>query len=674
MEQLIYITFTRPTLCERGGETPLVSTNDGIGAAIFLESMDRYADPCNDFYEYACGNYERKAIIPEDRLSKRRADEIENYVKTAIKIILEEPNPSKMSALRKAKDLYTACMNMTRINEQGPQPMDDLLILFGEWLGLQNLSWNEHQFNWDDFMITLNNNGLENNFILSVELDIEKLNSSSITIEVSLPTLAIPAEDADRANYLELMKAFVENMGVPRYLFEGQLENVLDFESQLAQLSLEDKGSRREMSVAELAKRFPPEVFSWIGWPKDLISENFSETDRAILNMDESTFDKLLQVQGKTTFRNLHNYMFWRASLSVFYLLPELFQQLLFNYESKTYGLAARVPRWEFCANIVNKQFKHAVGNIYVKNFLDKEVAPQVMVILKGICDEMKMMIMEADWMDDQTRTKALEKAHQMRSIIGHSQEMLNEEEVDKLYEKVAINPQEYFKSMISSLKNRAHYDIPTLLKLKTLRWSDIQTAASHGDYNAARNQIEIPAGMLQKLYFDADRPNYINYAMMGYFIGHEISHGFDNTEPSIVKDGIVMDWWKNTTAKKFLKRANCMAEQFSLKHQINRHKILRGIIADNGGVKAAYRAYKKWVTQNGQETILPYFSLNARQLFWTSYANIWCSKQGPLAGKQKLENEDKIPARFRVNGVVSNSPEFAKDFKCKAGSPMNPG
>lgn len=172
------------------------------------------------------------------------------------------------------------------------------------------------------------------------------------------------------------MKSFVENMGVPRHLFEGQMERVLTFESQLAELSSRDKGSRREMSIAELAARFPK--FAWFDWLRDLISKNLSLTDRAVLNMDESTFDRLIEVQNKTSYRTLHNYMYWRASLSAFHLLPELFQQLLFDYESKTYGLAARPPRWEVCADAVNERFKHAVGNVYVKRFLDRQVVPQV--------------------------------------------------------------------------------------------------------------------------------------------------------------------------------------------------------------------------------------------------------------------------------------------------------
>jgi len=190
----------------------------------------------------------------------------------------------------------------------------------------------------------------------------------------------------------------------------------------------------------------------------------------------------------------------------------------------------------------------------------------------------------------------------------------------------------------------------------------------------------EIIAAILQGHFYAADRPYYMNYASIGYVIGHEITHAFDDNGRLYDLEGNLMDWWDPQTTEAFKEKKQCFIDQFGNYTDKATNMSLNGVasqgenIADSAGLKLAYRAYisamKKLKTR---DPILPGLAYNPEQLFWLSAAQTWCSVERPEVKKILILTDNHAPSEFRVLGTISNSEEFAKDFNCELGTPMNP-
>lgn len=180
-------------------------------------------------------------------------------------------------------------------------------------------------------------------------------------------------------------------------------------------------------------------------------------------------------------------------------------------------------------------------------------------------------------------------------------------------------------------------------------------------------------------VYFHPERPKYMNYAAIGSIIGHEITHGFDDEGSQFDSQGNLVDWWQEETKEAYLEKARCIIEQYGNFTEPQTELSVNGIntqgenIADNGGIKEAFLAYKSYVEKNGEEQKLPNLSYTTRQLFWISAAQSWCSVSRPERTKLEIILDPHSPEIFRVNGPLGNMKEFSEDFQCSAESRMNP-
>lgn len=188
----------------------------------------------------------------------------------------------------------------------------------------------------------------------------------------------------------------------------------------------------------------------------------------------------------------------------------------------------------------------------------------------------------------------------------------------------------------------------------------------------------EFPAGILQGIFFKANRPRYMNYGAIGSVIGHEITHGLDDEGSQFDSDGNLVDWWEEDTKTAYLDKARCIIEQYGNFTEPITGLKLNGIntqgenIADNGGFKQAYLAYRQYVEKNGPEPTLPNLNFTSFQLFWISSAQTWCSVSRPKKLKLQITLDAHSPEMFRVNGPLSNMKEFSEDFQCSEESKMN--
>ncbi|XP_026684876.1 neprilysin-2-like [Diaphorina citri] len=253
---------------------------------------------------------------------------------------------------------------------------------------------------------------------------------------------------------------------------------------------------------------------------------------------------------------------------------------------------------------------------------------------------------------------------------------------LQEVFDKKYVEPTNYLEAVLNLTRFGTNYSFSQLRK--PVNKTDWKThgnpAVVNAFYSSIENSIQFPAGILQGTFFSNDRPNYMNYGAIGFVIGHEITHGFDDQGRQFDKDGNLVDWWAESTKEKYLVKSKCIIEQYGNYSVPEVNLTLNGIntqgenIADNGGIKEAYNAYNVWTRKYGEEPRLPGLQqYSPRQMFWISAASTWCSLYRPESLKIRIRTGYHSPGEFRVLGPLSNLKEFARDFQCPAGSRMNP-
>jgi len=285
----------------------------------------------------------------------------------------------------------------------------------------------------------------------------------------------------------------------------------------------------------------------------------------------------------------------------------------------------------------------------------------------------------ELEWMDEDTRAVAREKALAMNERIGYPELLTKPQVLTQEYELLDVNQADFLQNILNVKRYEAQYNLRKLRQpVAKDKWST-EPAVVNAFYNPNKNDIVFPAGILQPLFYSSQFPKSLNYGGIGVVIGHEITHGFDDKGRQFDKDGNLKQWWNNATVQAFRQRTQCIIDQYSAYKledvglNINGRMTQGENIADNGGLKQAYRAYRKWVLRHAEEPQLPGLNLSHDQLFFLNYAQIWCGTMRPEDALTKIRSSVHSPGPIRVLGPLSNSQEFANAYQCAAGSPMNP-
>ncbi|XP_017492271.1 PREDICTED: neprilysin-2-like [Rhagoletis zephyria] len=266
-----------------------------------------------------------------------------------------------------------------------------------------------------------------------------------------------------------------------------------------------------------------------------------------------------------------------------------------------------------------------------------------------------------------------------MNERIGYPEILNNATELEKEYENLTIIPDNFMENVLNILKWDSDKNLQLLHQpVDKEKWTT-EPAVVNAFYNPNKNDIVFPAGIFQPLFYSNNYPKSVNYGGIGVVIGHEITHGFDDKGRQFDKDGNMMQWWNNATIEAFRERTQCIIDQYSkykieeVDMYVNGRMTQGENIADNGGLKQAFRAYRKWVKRHGPEPVLPGLNLTHDQLFFLNYAQIWCGSMRPEDAVTKIRSSVHSPGFIRVLAPLSNSKDFAEAYKCKLGAPMNP-
>lgn len=325
-----------------------------------------------------------------------------------------------------------------------------------------------------------------------------------------------------------------------------------------------------------------------------------------------------------------------------------------------------------------------AIGAMYVRDFIPHDLKPKASMMVTDIKNGFQNLLEAASWMDNATLGTALDKLGGMLDFVGYPDELRqNISAVDEEYSQMHVG-ENYFETVQELSKVQVLKNLKKLPK-ENKRWDPIDDAMDISGVNAfnlvTKNIIVVLAAPLQQPFYDAQVPQYINYGGVGFFLGHEVTHGFDDQGSSFDTQGLMRTWWTNTTKKLYDEKKQGFVEQYgnySLSlGKVNGQLTLGENIADNGGLKAAYKGYFDYFRQRVKgdpEPLLPGMTnFTVEQLFFLSAGQVWCSSHRPEAARLDLLTDEHSPSKFRVVGPLSNMAEFAEAYKCPLGSKMNP-
>ncbi|KAJ3654445.1 hypothetical protein Zmor_013634 [Zophobas morio] len=660
-------------------------------AAHILENIDKTIDPCDDFYKFACGSFIKNTIIPGDKATVSTVSNTRDKIILQLMNLFEEPyHDNDPHSLNLIKIIYNSCMNTTKFRKEVLEFVKKEFKNLGGWPVLEH-NWNERKFDWENLVYRLKTTGFRRTFLFRVAVDTDSKNSSKHILTISQPSMGYVVLNRDyndtlvKATYNFLVEVAVL-FGADRATAVTDIKDLIDFEIELADLLVSNEEHNNifqdynPSTIRELQRNY-----SSIPWLKLLNSYlfpvDFLDLGDTINVMQPEFFKKLDTFLPKVKKRTLANFIFLRILRDLLAYLPEEFTKQSLKYIKIVFGKNDVMPRWKSCMWEAAR-LHFAVSHIHIKYLFDKSIKQKVTKLTTDIKESFLNTLRQVKWMDPKTKKRAILKAKNMKSYVGYPDEFLEDKNVEEYYRDLQLNPNEHYIKIHLNLSKFSHKKkIQKLRKLvKKPYWVEQARTYDVGAfYVPAENTIELPAAVLQDYFFDPDRPQYLNYGAIGQIIGHEITHGFDNDGKQYDKDGNVIDWWEPETTRTFNTKTQCLVDQYEnytipeIEMNLDGVRTLSENIADNGGIKIAYKGYLKWVGRNKIEPSLPGLPYTPRQLFWISAANIWCTKSKKEFLKKFVTFGYHSPKYFRVVVPFMNSDYFGRDFNCPLGSPMNP-
>ncbi|XP_052821500.1 neprilysin-1-like [Mya arenaria] len=658
-------------------------------AAQLLDSMDGSVDPCDDFFEYACGNWNKKNFIPEDRPSYNTFEKLYDDLQLTLRALLEDtPKDYDSNATLKAKILYQSCINISQIEAVGDAPLRKLLEELGRWPVIDK-KWRADNFVLEDVLGDML--GKYNAPILiDVWIGPDDKNSSINILQLDEPALGMPSREyylhdqnsPDVRAYLKYMCDVAYLLGADPDTIQREMAKVLEFETKIANASTpqnmkHDTGARyNKMTIGQVQKRVPD--FDWLRYFNRFLPAEVDFSEEMVVfapNFLKEMVD-LVQVTDK---RVVSNFVLWRLILGFIPELTAKFQEVRNEYRTVMQEVTRSKPRWNKCVEYLNDQLGPATGAMFVHEKFRKKSKDVALEMIENLREAFIELLNENNWMDDQTREVAREKAKAIKERIGYPDYIVNPTELDKKLKDLHFKPDEYFENILRVERYDANRMMAWFRQPVDKDVWEQDPAVVNAFYNPNTNDIVFPAGMLQPPFYSEYFPKSLNYGGIGVVIGHEITHGFDDKGRQFDKDGNMKQWWKNETIEAFHRRNQCIINQYS---NVQLEQIGKNIdgkntqgenIADNGGLKQAYRAYKKYELIHGVEPLLPGLNMTHDQLFFLNFAQIWCGNMRDKAALEKIRTSVHSPGPIRAKIPLSNSEDFAKAYSCTLGSPMNP-
>ncbi|CAK7318862.1 Membrane metallo-endopeptidase-like 1 [Vulpes lagopus] len=709
------IVKRKPRAIQEPKEMGEICTTPGcvIAASRILQNMDPSREPCDDFYQYACGGWLRRHVIPETNSRYSVFDILRDELEVILKGVLENATAQDRPAVQKAKMLYRSCMNESVIEKRDSQPLLNILDVMGGWPVTMD-KWNQSVARGTDSpgpkweleqQLALMNTQFNRRVLIDLFIWNDDQNSSRHIIYIDQPTLGMPSREyyfnegsnqKVREAYLQFMMSVAmmlrADMNLPEnsYLVREDMVQVLELETQLANATAPQEERHdvtalyHRMGLKELQSKFSLKGFNWTLFIQSVLSSVKIKLlpDEEVVVYGIPYLQNLEEIIDVYSARTMQNYLVWRLVLDRISSLSQRFKDARANYRKALYGTTVEEVRWRECVSYVNSNMESAVGSLYVREAFPGDSKDAVRELIDKVRAVFVETLDELGWMDEESKKKAQEKAMNIREQIGYPDYILEErnKHLDEEYSNLNFSEDQYFENGLQNLKAGAQRSLKKLREKVDQNLWIIGAAVVNAFYSPNRNQIVFPAGILQPPFFSKHQPQALNFGGIGMVIGHEITHGFDDNGRNFDKDGNMLDWWSNFSAQHFREQSECMVHQYGNyswdladNQNVNGFSTLGENIADNGGVRQAYKAYLKWMAEGGKDQQLPGLGLTYNQLFFINYAQVWCGSYRPEFAIQSIKTDVHSPLKYRVLGSLQNLAAFSEAFHCAQGSPMHP-
>ncbi|ERE82715.1 membrane metallo-endopeptidase-like 1-like protein [Cricetulus griseus] len=679
-----------------------------MAASRILQNMDSSEKPCDNFYQYACGGWLRRHVIPETNSRYSVFDILRDELEVILKGVLEDSSVRDRPAVEKAKTLYRSCMNESVIEKRDSQPLLDILDVVGGWPVAME-KWTETMGpRWElERQLAVLNSQFNRRVLIDLFIWNDDQNSSRHVIYIDQPTLGMPSREyyfSDGNNqrvreaYLQFMTSVATmlrkdlNLPKDKNLVEKEMAQVLELETHLANATVPQEDRHdvtalyHRMDLMELQDRFNLKGFNWTLFIQSVLSSVQIDLlpDEEVVVYGIPYLENLEDIIDIFSARTMQNYLVWRLVLDRISSLSQRFKEARVNYRKALYGTTVEEVRWRECVSYVNSNMESAVGSLYIKQAFSKNSKNMVRELIDKVRSVFVDTLDELNWMDDDSKKKAQDKAMNIREQIGYPDYILEERNrhLDEEYSSLSFSEDLYFENGLQNLKASAQRSLKKLREKVDQNLWIIGAAVVNAFYSPNRNQIVFPAGILQPPFFSKDQPQALNFGGIGMVIGHEITHGFDDNGRNFDKNGNMLDWWSNFSAQHFREESECMIYQYGNfswdladDQNVNGFSTLGENIADNGGVRQAYKAYLQWLAEGGKDQQLPGLNLTYAQLFFINYAQVWCGSYRPEFAIQSIKTDVHSPLKYRqvVLGSLQNLAAFSEAFRCPRGSPMHP-
>uniref|UniRef100_A0A8C7WHT0 Membrane metallo-endopeptidase-like 1 n=1 Tax=Oncorhynchus mykiss TaxID=8022 RepID=A0A8C7WHT0_ONCMY len=675
-------------------------------AARLLQNMDATVEPCQNFYQYACGGWLERHVIPETSSRHSVFDILRDRLEIVLKGVFETESDQDRDAFKKAKTLYSSCMNETLIEQRDSQPLMLLIDSIGDWPAASE-DWNsttEEAWSLEDTLATLISR-YHKKVLLDMYVWTDDRDSRRHIIYIDQPGLGMPSREyyfndgnykRVREAYLQFMVSMVRIAREDRNLTQEddrvveEMVQVLELETDIANATSPAEERQdvtilyKKMTLTELQESFNLNGFNWTRFVRGVLSSVAVKVqlEEEVVVYSSPYLDKMNKVLSKHTVRTMQNYLTWQVVMERVSSLSRRFKDARAHYRKALYGTTVEEARWRDCVRYVQGSMENAVGALYVRETFAGESKRMVSDLISKIQEAYVETLEELSWMDDQSKEKAREKAMAIKEHIGYPDHILEESnlKLDQEYAHLNFSEENYFENILENLQAEAHKSLKKLREPVNPDMWIIGAAVVNAFYSPNRNQIVFPAGILQPPFFSKQQLQALNFGGIGMVIGHEITHGFDDNGRNFDKDGNMLNWWSNYSAEHFKDQSQCMVQQYgNFNWKLAGGQNVSGIstlgenIADNGGVRQAYKAYMKWMEREGEEHRLPGLDMDHKQLFFLNFAQVWCGAYRPEYASQSIKTDSHSPLEYRVLGSLQNFGAFSDAFQCKPGTPMNP-
>jgi putative endopeptidase len=632
--------------------------------------MDTSVSPCNDFFQYVNGTWVKNTQIPASESRWGSFNSLAEDNNTLLRQILEEDSKTKSKEGTDAQligDFYSACMDEASIEAAGTKPVEPFfkkIAAIKDQAGLQREIAAFHQ------------SGMPALFSFGAGPDLKDTNT--VILNAFQGGLTLPNRDYylnTDAKSQEIRQKFVTHMTNMFKLLGDNAETaaanaatVMEIQTRLAkaslsQVELRNPDNRYNKVNMSAAQAMTPDL-SWDAYFKER-----GVAAQPDLNIaPPKFFSEVNSMLKDVSIDNWKTYLRWTVINTAAPMLAKRYADENFDFFGRYLsGQKEQQPRWKTCVQNVNGHLGEALGMEYAKRAFKPEAKARMNQLIDNLMAALKDRINGLDWMSDETKKQALIKLSTFKRKIGYP-------DVLRGYRGLIVDDKSYAGNVLRSSVFQVRRNFEDLGKPRDkTRWG-FTPPTVNASYNPGNNDITFPAGILQPPFFNFDADDALNYGAIGGVIGHEITHGFDDQGSRFDADGNLKMWWTPEDKKKFDERTACVVKQFDgFEVQpglfINGKLTLGENMGDFAGLTVSHAAYLKSRAGKPEPPLIDGFT--DEQRFFLGWAQVWAGKATPEFERLQVATNPHSLPKWRVNGPLSNMPEFAKAFGCKAGDPM---